>query len=111
MTVDPDPLNPNDDGCPFGGMVIWHDADGSQGYSGQIDLQGGAELFISGTIYAPTAHVDLHGNVATNCDSNPTQVAAVQIISWTWKIGGTGDLCMPYDPSQLYHLNLQGLVH
>lgn len=92
-------------------MVIWHDGDGSQGFTGQIDLQGGAELFISGTIYAPKAHVDLHGNVQTNCDSNPTQVAAVQIISWTWKIGGTGDLCMPYDPSQLYHLSLQGLVH
>lgn len=111
VTYDPDPLNPDDDGCPFGGMVIWHDGDGSQGYSGQIDLQGGTELFISGTIYAPTGHVDLHGNVETNCDSNPIQVAAVQIISWTWKIGGTGDLCMPYDPSGLYHLSLQGLVH
>jgi hypothetical protein len=111
VTTDPDPLNPDDDGCPFGGMVIWYDAEGSQGYTGQVDLEGGVELFISGTIYAPTAHVDLHGNVETNCGSSPTQVAAVQIISWTWKIGGTGDLCMPYDPSLLYHLTLQGLVH
>jgi hypothetical protein len=98
-------------GCPFGGLVIWHDARGSQGYSGQIDVIGGPELFLSGTIYAPTGHVDILGNAATNCASNPVQVLAVQIISWTWNIGGTGDLCMPYDPTLLYHLSLQGLVH
>jgi hypothetical protein len=70
------------------------------------------ELHISGTIYAPTAEVRLLGNANTNCDPlTATQVAAVQIISWTWEIGGTGDLCMPYDPTQLYHLTLQGLVH
>jgi hypothetical protein len=111
VTYDPDPLDPDDDGCPFGGMVIWYDGDGSQGYSGIIDIEGGVELFISGTIYAPTADVRLLGNANTNCDAGATQVAAVQIISWTWEIGGTGDLCMPYDPTKLYHLSLQGLVH
>jgi hypothetical protein len=111
VTYDPDPLNPNDDGCPFGGMLIWYDGDGSQGYSGMIDIEGGVELHISGTIYAPTAEVRLLGNANTNCDSSALQVAAVQIISWTWEIGGEGDLCMPYDPTKLYHLSLQGLVH
>jgi hypothetical protein len=98
-------------GCPFGGLVIWHDGDGSQGYGGEVEIIGGPELFISGTIYAPTANVKLTGNAVSNCDSNPTQVAAVQIISWNWEIGGTGDLCMPYDPTKLYKLSLQGLVH
>lgn len=114
VTYDPDPLDPDDDGCPFGGMVIWYDVGGSQSsdYSGYVDIEGGAELYISGTIYAPTATVDIHGNVEANCgDANPTQVAAVQIIAWEWKLGGTGDLCMPYDPTLLYHLSLQGLVH
>lgn len=99
-------------GCPFGGMVIWYDKLGSQSdtYSGLVDIQGGSELFISGTIYAPTAHVDITGNTQSNCPSG-VQTAAVQIVSWTWDIGGTGDLCMPYDPSKLYKLTSQGLVH
>lgn len=98
-------------GCPYGRMVIWYDGDGSQGYNGEVAIAGGSELFISGTIYAPKAYVDLEGNAGTNCGSTPTQTAAVQIISWDWRIGGTGDLCMPYDPKLLYKLNQQGLVH
>ena len=100
-------------GCPYGGMLIWYDGDGSQSgtYSGQVDMEGGGVLSISGTIYAPTAHVDITGNVDTNCGSTSVQVAAVQIISWTWDIGGTGDLCMPYDPSKLFKLVQQGLIH
>ena len=39
-------------------MVIWHDAEGSQDLS-LIDVEGGGTLFISGTIYAPTALVDI----------------------------------------------------
>ena len=68
------------------------------------------KLIISGTIYAPKAHVDITGNVETNCPST-VQTASVQIIAWTWDIGGTGDLCMPYDPSKLYKMTMQGLVH
>lgn len=99
-------------GCPFGRMVIWHDAEGSQGYSGLIDIEGGGGLFISGTIYAPTATVDIEGHAGTNCGTGTeTQKASVQIIAWEWRIGGTGDLCMPYDPSLLYKLTQQGLVH
>jgi hypothetical protein len=105
-------------GCPFGGMVIWYDANGSQPTNsgsncsgGQcIDIEGEANLSISGTIYAPRAHVNIEGNANTNCGSTATQVAAVQIISWTWDLGGTGDLCMPYNPNQLYKLASQGLV-
>lgn len=108
-------------GCPLGGMVIWFDGDGSKpagttgnpscSSSGCVDIEGGGTLLISGTIYAPKAHVDITGNVQTNCDAAATQVAAVQVISWTWDIGGTGDLCMPYDPDKLYKLTAQGLVH
>lgn len=99
-------------GCPFGGMVIWYDPKGSQGYDGQISVQGGAGLYISGTIYAPKAFVDILGNSGTNCGTGTeTQVAAVQIISWDWRLGGSGALCMPYDPTQLYKLNYTGLVH
>lgn len=99
-------------GCPFGGMLIWYDASGSQSAdTAQVDIEGGTTLDISGTIYAPRAHVDLTGNANANCGATATQVAAVQIISWTWDIGGTGDLCMPYDPTKLYKLMQQGLVH
>ena len=99
-------------GCPYGGMVIWYDGDGSQSAtkSGLVDIEGGAVLSISGTIYAPDAHVDITGNVDTNCGPTSTQIAAVQIISWTWDIGGTGDLCMPYNPDKLFKLTQQGLI-
>ena len=103
-------------GCPYGGMLIWHDGDGSRSADGGscatkacIDISGGGVLDVSGTIYAPTAHVNITGNVDTNC-SSPTQTAAVQVISWTWDIGGTGDICMPYDPTKLFKMTAQGLV-
>jgi hypothetical protein len=99
-------------GCPYGGMVIWYDGNGSQGYNGEVSIEGGTTLFISGTIYAPKAHVKIEGNSGTNCGTGTeTQLASVQIIAWDWDIGGTGDLCMPYDPTELYKLSLQGLVH
>ena len=100
-------------GCPYGGMLIWYDGRGSQAItnSGEIDIAGGSTLSISGTIYAPKSYVNLVGNAGLNCGSGATQVAAVQIISWTWDIGGTGDVCMPYDPNLLYKLPMQGLVH
>ena len=97
-------------GCPYGGLLIWHDADGSQGYGSTITINGGSYLSISGTIYAPTANVTINGNSGTNCGAGETQTAAVQIISWTWDVGGSGTLCMPYDPTKLYKLNQQGLI-
>ena len=107
-------------GCPFGGMVIWYEKDASQptntnsscaGGAACISIAGGTTLNISGTIYAPRAHVVLEGNAGANCGPSATQVAAVQIVAWTWDIGGTGDLCMPYDPTKFFKLVAQGLVH
>jgi hypothetical protein len=111
-------------GCPLGNMVIWYDAYGSQsaGHTGDLDIEGGTELYIAGTIYAPTANVSITGNSATNTNGNlcpgvdgtvplpGKTIAAVQIIAWTVDLGGTGDLCMPYDPDQLWKLPQQGLV-
>ena len=113
----PCPPTTSTGGCPYGGIVIWYDGDGSQGYNGLITASGDTELFLSGTIYAPKAHVNIEGNAATNTNGadclsgTATQVAAVQIISWSWDVGGTGDLCMPYDPSKLFLFLGQGLVH
>jgi hypothetical protein len=114
----PPATSPTAPGCPFGGMVIWYDGQGSQSAarSGEITMAGGTELFVSGTIYAPYATVNLGGTSATNtnapeCPAGATQVAAVQIISWRLELSGDGDLCMPYDPSGLYKRNEQGLVH
>ena len=36
--------------------------------------------------------------------------AAVQIISWTWDVGGNAGLDMPYDPGGLYRFDSKGLV-
>jgi Putative Flp pilus-assembly TadE/G-like len=115
---------PGSTGCPLGNMVIWYDAFGSQSanHSGDLDIEGGTQLYIAGTIYAPTANVAISGNSATNTNGDlcpgvdgtvpiPGQsIAAVQVIAWTLDLGGTGDLCMPYDPDQLWKMNQQGLV-
>jgi hypothetical protein len=112
-------------GCPFGNMLFWYDQFGSQSdqHSGDLTIDGGTQLYLAGTIYAPTANVKIVGHSTTNTNGqlcpgvDGTQplpgktIAAVQIISWTIDIGGTGDVCMPYDPSQLWKLNQQGLVH
>lgn len=114
----PPVTSPTAPGCPFGGMVIWYDGEGSQSAarSGLVTISGGTELFVSGTIYAPFAKVNIDGNAATNtttpeCPATATQVTAVQVLSWQLEISGTGDLCMPYDPAGLYKRNEQGLVH
>ena len=104
--------------CPFGGMVIWYDARGSQtaARDGLVEIEGPTTLFVSGTIYAPYATVTITGNSTTNtttpeCPIGAEQVLAVQIVAWRVDIGGGGDLCMPYDPSRLYQPRSQGLVH
>lgn len=112
-------------GCPFGNMLFWYDQFASQsaGRTGDLTLDGGTQLYLAGTIFAPTANVKIvgHSTTNTNGDQCPgvdgTQpiagktIAAVQIISWSLDLGGTGDVCMPYDPTQLWKLNQQGLVH
>lgn len=92
------------DSGPWRGLLIWQDGDGSNP-SAPVSLVGQGAMNIAGTIYAPDAHVKLEGN------GTSTATAAVQIISWTWDIGGNGDLYMPYDPGQLYRITQRGLVH
>ena len=68
---------------------------------------------LAGTIYAPMADVTVNGgNSTTGCTTGPTTgCLAIQIISYTWKIDGGGLVEMPYDPSELYQLDLRGLIH
>lgn len=93
-----------DDG-PWKGLLMWQDKRGSNP-DAPISLTGQGVLDLAGTIYAPLADVKITGNG----EAEGTRLA-VQIISYTWDIGGNGDLYMPYDPSQLYHFIQQGLVH
>jgi hypothetical protein len=93
------------DSGPWRGLLIWQDGDGSNP-TAQVKIAGGGALNLAGTIYAPSANVKIDGNG----DAEGTRLA-VQIISWTWDVGGRGDLYMPYDPSQLYHIIQRGLVH
>ena len=93
------------DSGPYRGLLMWQDGDGSNP-TAPIELTGNGALNLSGTIYAPLANVKITGN-GTALGTR----MAVQIISWTWDVGGEGDLFMPYDPSQLYRITQRGLVH
>jgi Flp pilus assembly protein TadG len=88
---------------PYRGIVVWNDGKGSNP-GAIIDLKGQSSLDISGTIYSPKGFVNLEGG------GSGTSTAAVQIISWTWDVGGNADLNMPYDPSKLYRFSQKGLV-
>lgn len=93
------------DAGPYRGLLMWQDGDGSNP-TAPIELTGNGALNLAGTIYAPKANVKITGNgnaVGTRL--------AVQIISWTWNVGGEGNLLMPYDPNQLYRIIQRGLVH
>jgi hypothetical protein len=92
------------DSGPWKGLLLWQDKYG-RNPSASIDLVGQGVLNLAGTIYAPLANVKITGNG----DALGTKLA-VQVISYTWDIGGNGNLFMPYDPSQLYHFIQQGLV-
>jgi hypothetical protein len=92
------------DSGPWKGLLLWQDKYG-RNPSASIDLAGQGVLDLAGTIYAPLANVKITGNG----DAVGTRLA-VQVISYTWDIGGNGNLFMPYDPSQLYHFIQQGLV-
>jgi hypothetical protein len=102
-------------GCPYAGLVMWQDGTGSKTSSTSDDIQVGAgtDLNIAGTIYAPTGAVTLSGSTGVSgCSSGTTMnCAAVQIIADTFSILGGNNLDMPYDPTQLYHLDQKGLVH
>lgn len=91
------------DSGPFKGLLIWQDGQG-RNPTAPIKLVGQGDMNLAGTIYAPKADVFMEGN------GSSTARLAVQIISWTWNIGGNANLYMPYDPSQLYHITQRGLV-
>jgi hypothetical protein len=93
------------DSGPWQGLLMWQDKRASNP-DAPISLTGQGVLDLAGTIYAPLADVKITGNG----EAEGTRLA-VQVISYTWDIGGNGDLYMPYDPSQLYHFVQQGLVH
>ena len=103
-------------GCPFGGMLLWQDRSASGAYNGRADIfvGGGGSTNLEGTIYTAGGDVSLTGSASTTgCTPNGSgnvNCAAVQIIAWTFSIGGSAILNMPYDPNLFYHLALKGLV-
>ncbi len=103
-------------GCPFGGMVLWQDGSASGAYNSRANIfvGGGATTNLEGTIYTAGGDVSLGGSASTTgCTPNASgnlNCAAVQIIAWTFQIGGSAILNMPYDPNLFYHLALKGLV-
>ena len=78
-----------------------------------VTLGGQSSTILAGTIYAPKSQVNINGGSATTgCASGPTAgCLAIQLISWRWTITGGGTLDMPYDPAEIYQINLRGLVH
>ncbi len=92
------------DSGPYRGLLMWQDGNGTNP-TAEIKIVGQGAMNIAGTIYAPKANVKINGN------GSGTGVAAIQIISWTWEIGGNGNLYMPYDPTLLYTILQRGLVH
>jgi hypothetical protein len=100
--------------CAWKGILIW--MDGSViGTPQDIEIVGQADVILSGTIYAPESNVKISGGSgSTGCTevTGEDQVClAIQIISESWDISGGGIVDMPYDPSELYQLEQQGLVH
>lgn len=93
--------------CPYKGMLLWHDRRASCPLlQCTITLGSGTEaLAIGGTIYAANQLVVLNGSGTVNGD-----IAAIQIVSYRWKIVGNSEILMPYDPRQLYQLPQRGLV-
>lgn len=97
--------------CPWRGILLWQD--GTVRTPGSsVTLGGQSSTVLAGTIYAPASQVDVSGGSATTgCASGPTAgCLAIQIISLRWKITGGGLVEMPYDPKELYQLDLRGLV-
>jgi hypothetical protein len=88
---------------PYRGILIWNDGFG-QNPAANVELLGGTNLNVGGTIYSPKGFVKVDGG------GTAAGTAALQIISWTWDVGGNSGLDMPYDPNGLYHFDSKGLV-
>ncbi len=98
-TIDLRPINTG----PYRGILIWNDGNGSNP-SAEVDLLGGTDLNIGGTIYSPKGLVKVDGGGAAAGN------AAIQIIAWQFDVGGNSGLDMPYDPNGLFHFDSKGLV-
>jgi hypothetical protein len=98
--------------CPWKGILLWQDGTVLKGAK-DVTLGGQSSTILSGTIYAPASQVTVNGGSATTgCSSGPTAgCLSIQLISWRWTITGGGVLDMPYDPAEIYQVNLRGLVH
>jgi hypothetical protein len=88
---------------PYRGILIWNDGN-SHNPNAEVDLLGGTDLHIGGTIYSPKGLVKVDGGGTAAGD------AAIQIIAWNFDVGGNSGLDMPYDPNGLYHFDSKGLV-
>jgi len=99
--------------CPWTGILLWQD--GTVADPEDITINGGSDLVLSGTIYAPKSKVTITGsNSSTGCtDTGSGDLAclAVQIIAEQWAIGGGATVDMPYDPSELVTRQQRGLVY
>ena len=76
-----------------------------RGYTGaSVTLNGAATNFsLTGTIYAPTALVQVNGNGATSF--------AAQIIAYDVQANGNGGaIALPYAANVFFHLKAIGLV-
>jgi hypothetical protein len=99
--------------CPWKGLLLWQDGTVNSTAISTVKLGGQSSTILAGTIYAPLADVTINGGSATTgCIVGPsTGCLSIQIISYTWKIDGGGTVDMPYDPAELYQLDLRGLIH
>lgn len=98
--------------CPWKGILLWQD--GTVAKTPQdVTIGGQSSTILAGTIYAPGSQVNVNGGSATTgCTTGPTSgCLSIQIISWRWTITGGGTIDMPYDPAEIYQINLRGLVH
>jgi hypothetical protein len=99
--------------CPWRGILLWQDGTGTSNPDAAVTLGGQSSTIMAGTIYAPLAEVNINGGQdTTGCDGSDTaSCLSIQIISYRWKIDGNATVDMPYDPSELYQLDLRGLVN
>ena len=67
------------------GVLIWNDGNGSNP-TAEVDLLGGTDLNIGGTIYGPKGLEKVDGGGTAACNE------AVQIIAWSYAVGGTSRL-------------------
>jgi len=100
--------------CAWRGILLW--SDGSVVRTpGNITINGGSDLNLSGTIYAPESLVTINGsNNTSGCTDVVGQdlfCLSIQVIARQWTISGGAEIDMPYDPSLLYPLSQRGLVH